>query len=178
MIRRTVLTATYLLSSSLLAVSVAACGSPDSSDKTAPAAEAPAPAGAAPAVHDGRPIEITGDDTLKFNITEMRAKPGERLSVTLVNKGKTPKFSMGHNWVLLASGVDEKAFVVVAAESPTTDYVPAARKADILAATKLLGPDEKDTVTFNAPTAPGKYVFICSFPGHLQVGMQGVLIVE
>lgn len=177
MLRRTVRRATYLLPISLLAVSVAACGSSDSPDKTAPA-EAPGPAGAAPAVHDGRPIEIVGDDTLKFDITEMRAKPGERLSVTLVNKGKTPKFSMGHNWVLLAAGVDEKAFVVVAAESPTTDYVPAARKADILAATKLLGPDEKDTVTFNAPTAPGKYVFICSFPGHLQVGMQGVLIVE
>lgn len=177
MIRRTVLTTTYLLVISLLAVAVVACGSSDSSDKTAPAGT-PGPAGATPAVHDGRPIEIIGDDTLKFDITEMRAKPGERLSVTLVNKGKTPKFSMGHNWVLLAPGVDEQAFVVVAAESPTTDYVPAARKADILAATKLLGPDEKDTVTFNAPTAPGKYVFICSFPGHFQVGMKGVLIVE
>ena len=178
MIRRTVMTARSLLLIPVLAVAVAACGS---SDTAAPPAVAPAgergPA-VAPAAHDGRQIEITGDDTIKFNITEIRAKPGERLSVTLINKGQTPKFSMGHNWVLLAAGVDALAFVITAAESPTTDYVPAARKVDMLAATKLLGPAEQDTVTFNAPTVPGRYVFLCSFPGHYQVGMQGVLIVE
>jgi azurin len=181
MIRRTVMTARSLLLIPVLAVAVAACGSSDSPDTAAPPAVAPAgergPA-VAPAAHDGRQIEITGDDTIKFNITEIRAKPGERLSVTLINKGQTPKFSMGHNWVLLAAGVDAMAFVVEAAGSPTTDYVPAARKADMLAATKLLGPAEQDTVTFTAPTAPGRYVFLCSFPGHYQVGMHGVLIVE
>ncbi len=181
MIRRTPMTATYLPLILLLAVAVAACGSPESPGTAAPPAVAPVgapgPAGA-PAAHDGRQVEITGDDTIKFNLTEIRATPGERLSVTLINKGQTPKFSMGHNWVLLAAGVDALAFVSTAAESPTTDYVPAARKADILAATKLLGPAEQDTVTFTAPTAPGRYVFLCSFPGHFQVGMQGVLIVE
>jgi azurin len=174
------MTLRYLLLIPVLAVAVAACGSSDSPDTAAPPAVAPAgePGPAAPAVHDGRQIEITGDDTIKFNITEVRAKPGERLSVTLINKGQTPKFSMGHNWILLAAGVDALAFVVEAAGSPTTDYVPASRKADMLAATKLLGPAEQDTVTFNAPTAPGRYVFLCSFPGHYQVGMHGVLIVE
>jgi len=34
------------------------------------------------------------------------------------------------------------------------------------------------TATFAAPAAPGRYPFICSFPGHAQVGMRGVLIVE
>ncbi len=179
--RTTVMTLRYLLLIPALAVTALGCGSSDSPGTAAPPATAPAgepgPA-AAPAAHDGRKIEITGDDTIKFSLTEVRAKPGERLSVTLVNKGQTPKFSMGHNWVLLAAGVDAMAFVVAAAESPTTDYVPAARKAEILAATKLLGPAEQDTVTFTAPTAPGRYVFLCSFPGHYQVGMQGVLIVE
>lgn len=184
MIRTTATTVRHLLLIPFLAVAAAACGSPEPTDSpgaAAPPAGAPAGApgpAAAPAAHDGRPIEITGDDTIKFNITELRAKPGERLSVTFINKGKTPKFSMGHNWVLLAAGVDALAFVVAAAESPTTDYVPASRKSEILAATKLLGPDERDTVTFTAPTAPGRYVFLCSFPGHYQVGMHGVLIVE
>jgi azurin len=98
--------------------------------------------------------------------------------VTLANKGTTPKFSMGHNFVLLGLAADVETFLVAAAEAPTTDYVPAARKADILAATKLLGPGERDTATFAAPAAPGRYPFICSFPGHAQVGMRGVLIVE
>jgi azurin len=115
---------------------------------------------------------------MKFSMIEFRAKAGERLSVTLANKGTTPKFSMGHNWVLLALSANVETFLVAAAEAPTTEYVPAARRADILAATKLLGPGERDTATFAAPAAPGRYPFICSFPGHAQVGMRGVLIVE
>ena len=129
-------------------------------------------------MHDGRPVEISADDTMKFSVTEIAAKPGEKLSVTLVNLGTTPKFSMGHNWLLLASTVDVQPFLVAAAEAMTADYVPMATQKDrILAATKLLGPKERDTVTFTAPSAPGRYEFVCSFPGHYQVGMRGVLIV-
>ncbi len=142
------------------------------------ASDAPATAPAAPAVADGRKVEITADDTMKFSTVEISAKAGERLSITLANRGQAPKFSMGHNWVLLALGTDWNVFVAAAGESPTTDYVPADKKSEILAATKLLGPGESDTVTFSAPTAPGRYVFLCSFPGHAQVGMRGVLIVN
>jgi azurin len=115
---------------------------------------------------------------MKFSIVEIRAKAGERLSVTLSNTGTTPKFSMGHNWVLLAASADVDQFLFAAAEAATTEYVPPAKRAEILAATKLLGPNEQDTTTFSAPTAAGRYPFLCSFPGHAQVGMRGVLIVE
>jgi azurin len=126
----------------------------------------------------GRAIEITGNDTMKFSMTEIRAKPGEALSVTLVNIGTMPKLSMGHNWVLLKSQSVVDAFIAEAPMAPTTDYIPQNRKGDILAQTKLLGPKEKDTVTFTAPTQPGRYPYVCSFPGHYQVGMKGELIVE
>jgi azurin len=164
----------------LIALSGVACSAPPSTTAAvsdpaaAPAASAATPA---PVVHDGRPIEITADDTMKFSVTEIAAKPGEKLSVTLVNLGTTPKFSMGHNWLLVAPMADVQPFLVAAAEAMTTDYVPAAQKDRILAATKLLGPKERDTVTFIAPTTPGRYEFVCSFPGHYQVGMRGVLIV-
>lgn len=172
-----------LLSSS---VTLAACGGSepparDAASSPAPAAGPAAPAAAAPdrpAVHDGRKVEITANDAIKFSVVEVRAKPGERLSVTLSNTGTMPKFSMGHNWVLLALGTDIEAFLSAAGEAPTTDYVPAGKRSEILAATKLLGPGEQDTVTFDAPSAPGSYPFLCSFPGHAQVGMRGVLIVE
>ncbi|HET7217126.1 MAG TPA: plastocyanin/azurin family copper-binding protein [Vicinamibacterales bacterium] len=165
----------YTFTAILLSLAVAACSSPDAPE-TGPAAASPA--AARPAVHDGRPVEITADDTMKFSIVEIRAKAGERLSVTLVNKGTTPKFSMGHNWVLLTISANVDAFLMAAAEAATTDYVPAAKRADVLAATKLLGPGERDTATFAAPATPGKYPFLCSYPGHAQVGMRGVLIVE
>jgi azurin len=59
-----------------------------------------------------------------------------------------------------------------------TEYVPTVKPKRVLASTKLLGPGESHTVRFYAPTKPGRYVFICSFPGHFQVGMKGELIVE
>lgn len=159
-----------------------ACSTPAASNSpaSAPASSGTAAAPATPAapVHDGRAIEISANDTMKFSVTEIPAKPGEKLSVTLVNDGSTPKFSMGHNWVLVTSGIDIQQFLVAAAESVTTDYVPGGgQNGSILAATKLLGPKERDTVTFTAPVKPGRYEFLCSFPGHYQVGMRGVLIV-
>ena len=161
----------------------AGCSAPPAgeSNATAPTATGSPSAASAPAtqVHDGRAIEITGNDTMKFSVTEIVARPGEKLSVTLVNIGTTPKFSMGHNWLLLATGVDIQPFLVASAEAVTTDYVPQATHGNkILAATKLLGPKERDTVTFTAPATAGRYEFICSFPGHYQVGMRGVLIVQ
>jgi len=159
----------------------AACSQPAATDTTprdAASATAAKPGTPATAVHDGRAIEITGNDTMKFSLTEIPAKPGEKLSVTLVNLGTTPKFSMGHNWVLVLPMADVQPFLTAAAEAVTTDYVPQAQKDRILAATKLLGPKERDTVTFTAPTTPGRYEFLCTFPGHYQVGMRGVLIVQ
>jgi azurin len=155
----------------------AACSAPPNPDSPASPPPAATPAAAPAPTAAGRAVEITTSDTMKFSVTEVAAKPGETLTVTLVNLGTTPKFSMGHNWVLLQAGADAQAFVVAAAEAVTTDYVPATEKAKILASTKLLGPKERDAVTFTAPTTPGRYEFVCSFPGHFQVGMRGVLIV-
>ncbi len=164
-----------------LTVALAGCGQQESGGAAKTPADsaqkAPAATGAE-ATADGRAIEITGNDTMKFSVTEIRATPGERLSVTLVNIGTMPKFSMGHNWVLLTKEADVNKFVAESATAPTTDYIPPSQASAIIAQTKLLGPKESDTVTFNAPTAPGRYVFLCSFPGHFQVGMKGELIVE
>ena len=161
----------------VLSLAAVGCGESQPAPPPTAAARAAAPT-AAPAVHDGRAVEINANDQMKFDVLEIRAKAGERLSVTLANKGTMPKFSMGHNWVLLALGVNVDTFVAAATEAPATDYIPALSQANILASTKLLGPNERDTVTFAAPSTPGQYPFLCSFPGHYQLGMKGVLIVE
>lgn len=173
---------TRILSVAALGVALLGFGCAKKDGATQPAADAKSAADASsagtPAPASGRMIEITGNDTMKFSVTEIRAKPGEALTVQLSNIGTMPKFSMGHNWVLLAKSANVDTFVGEAAQAATTDYVPQNRKAEIIASTKLLGPKEKDSVTFNAPKEPGQYVFLCSFPGHYQVGMKGVLIVE
>ena len=170
----------FLFSSACLAVFLlSACGP---SEKTA---EAPAPSAtrassvtAEVRPTAGRAVEITANDAMKFNISEIHAKPGEALAVTLTNVGTVPKFSMGHNWVLLKEGTDLTAFTNEAMTAATTEYIPPSFKDRILASTKLLGPKESDTARFNAPSKPGRYPFLCAFPGHMQVGMKGELIVE
>jgi azurin len=58
-----------------------------------------------------------------------------------------------------------------------SDYVPKGSK-DVLAATKLLGPNETDTITFTAPRVPGEYLYVCSFPGHYSQGTKGFMTVK
>ncbi|HWL17580.1 MAG TPA: azurin [Opitutus sp.] len=137
-----------------------------------------ATSGAKNAPASGRAVEITANDQMKFSLTEIRAKPGEPLSVTLKNVGSIPKFSMGHNFVVMKNADVVESFIQEAATAATSDYIPPSRTSDVVAHTKLLGPKEQDTVTFNAPSQPGRYPFLCSFPGHYQVGMKGDLIVE
>lgn len=175
-------TSRILLGSAVVAALVlTGCGRSDKNADTASSAPAPSATSTEPAAEKpatGRAIALTANDTMKFNVTEIHAKPGEALAVTLTNEGTVPKFSMGHNWVLLKRDVDLVAFTSEGAMAAATDYIPAAFKSKVLASTKLLGPKESDTVLFYAPTKPGRYPFLCAFPGHMQVGMKGDLIVE
>jgi len=50
--------------------------------------------------------------------------------------------------------------------------------AQMIVHSKSLGPREKDTIEFTAPTEPGEYDFLCTFPGHYLIGMKGVLVVK
>jgi azurin len=164
---------TIVLLSFCLAV-LAACS------KSKPeAAPAPAASGsAAPTAAGVHAIAIEANDTMKYNLTRIEVTAGEEVSVTLTNAGTQPKLAMGHNWILLKKDADPVAFASAAITAQAQDYFPSAQMGQVLVHTKLLGPKESDTVTFKAPTEPGEYPFLCSFPGHFQVGMKGVLVVR
>ena len=123
-------------------------------------------------------VELTAGDAMKYNLNRIDAKPGQEIKVILTNIGTMPKIAMGHNFILLQKGVDPKAFADAAAASPSTEYIPAAFADKIIAKTKLLGPKQTDEITFKAPTEPGEYNFLCSFPAHYLTGMKGVLVVQ
>lgn len=125
-----------------------------------------------------RTITIGVDNTMKYSVTAITAKPGETLRVVLQSTSTLPKLAMAHNFVLLAPGTDAAAFVKAGANSRDTDYIAAAEKAKVLAMTALAGPAETVEVTFKVPTRPGTYEFICTFPGHLTLGMKGTLTVK
>ena len=45
-------------------------------------------------------VTIQADDKMRFDLTAFEVKPGQKVSVTIKNVGTTPKFSMGHNFVV------------------------------------------------------------------------------
>jgi azurin len=117
-------------------------------------------------------------NAMKFDVTAITAAPGETIKVVLTNASNLPKTVMGHNWILLKLGNDPVAFAQAAAPEAATGYIPAKLEDKIIAHINLLGPGESGEVVFNAPTEPGDYSFLCSFPGHCVVGMKGVFTVK
>ncbi len=130
------------------------------------------------AANGPRDIALTASDTMKYNVTRIEVAPGEEVKVTLTNAGTQPKVAMGHNWTLLQKGADAAAFANAAAAHKDTDYFPTELAGQVLARIKLLGPRESDSVTFKAPSEPGEYPYLCTFPGHFVSGMKGVLVVK
>lgn len=120
-----------------------------------------------------RTIVINSDDQMKFDLSEIKVKAGEKIKLTLNHTGKLPKNAMGHNFVLLTKGTDITTFSQAAMNAKDNEYIPAS---GVLAHTKLIGGGESTTVEFTAP-AKGTYDYICSFPGHYAM-MKGKFIVE
>jgi azurin len=119
---------------------------------------------------------VKGNDQMQFDLKTLEAAAGDTIKLTFENVGKLPKQAMGHNLVVLKKGADVAAFAMAAMTAAATEYFPEAKKDDALAHTKLLGPGEKDTITFTIAEA-GEYTYICTFPGHY-VLMKGVLTVK
>lgn len=123
----------------------------------------------------GRVLEIQTAAGLQYAQKELRAKAGERLSLTLGNPDTMP-----HNWVLLKPGAVERVgalanALITAPDAVARHYVPAS--ADILCHTRVIDPQKTTTIHFTAPEPPGHYPFVCTFPGHWAI-MRGVLIVD
>lgn len=155
----------------------AQAGTAPAAGQTAKPAKPAAPA-AKTAGGAGRTVELTGGDDMKYSTTAIQAKPGETLHIVLKSTGTVPKMAMAHNFVALKAGVDAAKFSQDAMMAKDTDYVPEARKADVLGSTKLAGPGETVEVTFKVPAKPGVYPYLCTFPGHYAAGMHGDLTVK
>ena len=125
-----------------------------------------------------RTIDIIGTDDMKYSVTTITAKPGEQLRVRLMAKGKIPKVAMAHNFVLLKAGTNAQKFIDAGAADRGTDFIAPSMKAQVLAATRFAGPGETVYVNFKAPDKAGSYTYLCTFSGHFQAGMKGVLVVK
>ena len=124
-------------------------------------------------------VVISGNDTMQFDVKSFEVKAGSKVKLTLKNVGKIPKIAMGHNLVILKKGVTAVAFgqKALGAGANATTPLPKSLMGDVIATTKLLGPDESETIEFTAPKEPGPYEYVCTFPGHFAL-MRGIMTVK
>ena len=87
--------------------------------------------------------------------------------------------NMPHNFVIVKPGSLEEVGLSSDAGAQEPDarernFVPKSDK--ILLASKLIGPGESQAISFDVPTEPGMYPYVCTYPGHWR-RMFGVLVV-
>jgi azurin len=126
-------------------------------------------------IENARAITIETAENLAYKTRELRTKPGEPIALTFVNPDVVP-----HNWVLAKpdtlSAVGTLADGLIAdPEAVARHYVP--KTDDVLAYADITEPGKRQTIYFTAPRTPGRYPYLCTFPGHWKL-MSGVLIVE
>jgi putative heme-binding domain-containing protein len=126
-------------------------------------------------IDDARPVTVEAASNLAYKTPELRAKPGEKIALTFVNPDVVP-----HNWVLAKPGrlatVGTLADGLIAdPEAVARHYVP--KTDDVIAYADITEPGKQQTIFFAVPGAPGRYHFLCTFPGHWKL-MNGLLIVE
>lgn len=125
-------------------------------------------------------VHISGNDQMQYDKTEFTVPAGATVTLTFEHTGKMAVNIMGHNVTILKKGEDAVKFgkdITGKDGTLENDYLPPAMKDRVLTHTKLIGGGEKTVDTFTAPTEPGKYAFLCTFPGHYMT-MHGVMIVK
>lgn len=120
-------------------------------------------------------LVLVAGHNLSYSERTLRAQAGERVRLTLHNPDSVP-----HNWVLLQpdslAAVGDLANKLVAdPRAALRQHVP--RSESVIAYTNLVAPGGSYTIHFHAPNAPGRYPFVCTFPGHW-MAMNGELLVE
>ncbi|HEU5102528.1 MAG TPA: plastocyanin/azurin family copper-binding protein [Roseiflexaceae bacterium] len=133
------------------------------------AAPTATPARAAQAVAIGTNVGLW-----EFDTTALEIAAGDDVALTFNNSAKTTQ----HNWVLV--GGDDYAALEInmagAQSGEAAGYIPDDTR--IIASTAgLVGGGQSQSVTFSAPPA-GTYVYLCTVPGHFELGMQGLLTVR
>lgn len=162
------------------AAAAPAAPAPAAAKEAAPAAAPAAAATAAPAA-PAAVAEITiKPDTanpLAYDTKEFKVKAGQKVKLTFNNVH--PAVPQPHNIVIAKAGSKDKLLALAMQMATAPDgmakgFIPEAP--EILFHTKLLQPNQSETLEFTAPAA-GEYPYMCTFPGHGAI-MNGVMKVD
>ena len=115
-------------------------------------------------------LEIGTQPGLKFDKTTLEINAGAKIKLTVTNTDDMP-----HNLVIVQPGKADEvgmAAMNLGLDGESNHYVPESN--EVIAHTNLIPPTSVETIYFKAPTKPGYYEFVCTFPGH-HISMRGTL---
>ena len=109
-------------------------------------------------------------EKMTYDVKELTIKAGKKVKLTFANPDFTP-----HNLLIVKPGKGTEMgnlAIAMGAAGFEKQFIP--EDPAVLHATKLLGKGEEQVLEFTAPTEPGDYEYVCTFPGHTAL-MRGVL---
>jgi plastocyanin len=131
---------------------------------------APDASTAAAATGDGAIVVRAVVEAMRYDVETVTVTAGQPVTLRFVNDDYPP-----HNLVVGTPGSREAIGAAadrLGADGFARRFIP--RTDRILAATDLLNHQKSEVLEFRAPSAPGDYEILCTFPGHRQT-MHAVL---
>ena len=103
-------------------------------------------------------------EQMLYDKTLLVVEAGKPVEIILINEDAMP-----HNLVVVMPGASEEVGKAAEKMAPEPDaqgriHVPASPK--VLHATRMVDGGQQAKLSFTAPTEPGDYQFVCTFPGH------------
>lgn len=124
-----------------------------------------------------REITLRADKVnLAFDIEEFTVYAGQQVQLTFIN----PEGALQpHNVLIVRPGTATRIGLLVNRKMRDPEFLkdPNPGTSDVLFASKLLQAGEEEIMEFTAPSEPGEYPYVCTFPGHWAV-MKGIMVVK
>jgi putative heme-binding domain-containing protein len=126
-------------------------------------------------IRGARIVRIEAGKNLTYSVRSFTARADEPIQLVFLNPDVVP-----HNWALARPGTLSKVGdlankIIAEPDAASRHYIP--RTDDIIAYSDIVAPQEETKIFFRAPKEPGRYPYLCTFPGHWMV-MNGEMIVE
>ncbi len=130
------------------------------------------------AVAEDFEITLTADKVqFLYDIKEFTVKPGQKVKIKLVNPAESVT-RQPHNILICKPGTKDAVGMASNAGLSDPEFLTTKHAVpesdDVLFASKLVQPGGEDVLEFTAPSEPGDYPYICTYPGHWAI-MNGVM---
>lgn len=112
-------------------------------------------------------------EEIRYSKDTLETKAGSLVKLKFINEGVD--MPMVHNVVFTAPGKYKQVALAGARVGASGNYIPQSEA--VIAASPMALPGQTVEMEFTAPTKPGLYDFVCTYPGYWK-RMNGVLVVK